>query len=101
MSYSTLTTLDRISMCVPANPWSVTVFRNDNWTMAEVSSFDGNTELFASKVGNDCYDITFKKFARMMGKLKLMKTVEFTTTGSWVDQWIEMAQVDAKESTGR
>jgi hypothetical protein len=100
-SYSTLTTLDRISMCVPDNPWSVTVFRDNNWISVEVTSFNGTKELFASKIGDDCYEVTFKNFARMMGKLKLTKTVEFTTTGSWVDQWIEMTQAHAPNPKGR
>ena len=96
-SYSTLSATDRCLVAVPSHPWTVNVTRHgedlavDNVLEAEVTNFHGATKMYATKVGNDCYDVVFTKFARIYGKLRETATVEFTTTRSWIDQWIEMA----------
>jgi len=95
-SYSTLSTTDRCLVAIPNNLWSLSVIRDGDTITAEITHFNGATEMCAVKVANHCYDVTFSIFSRIFGKLKQTKTVKFTTTKCWLEQWIEMAQVDAK-----
>ena len=91
--YSTLPVLDRILINVPPNLWSVEILaRTETLVKAKTCSFNGSLVLNAYKIGNDCYDVVFEIWPHIGGGTKLGKTVKFTTTGTWVDQWIEKAQ---------
>jgi hypothetical protein len=50
----------------------------------------------ASFVGSNCYDVRVENYLHRGGKRdKLSKVVEFTTTGDFVEQWIDMAHSEA------
>jgi len=96
-SFSTLHPTERCLIAVPSQLWSTAVTRStkveDEWSeiVATVENFDGEKIMTAQRVGNDCYDVKFQIRSRIQGKLKLTREIVFTTTGSWVDAWIETA----------
>jgi hypothetical protein len=96
-SFSTLNPAERCLIAVPSQLWSTAVTRSTKvegeWSeiVATVKSFDGEKVMTAQRVGNDCYDVKFQTWSRIQGKLELTREIVITTTGSWVDAWIETA----------
>lgn len=95
-SYTTLSPADRILTCIPRNAYSVSVTRGTGYIRAAVKSFQGDRVMEASFVGPNCYDVRVENYPHRGGKRgKLGKVVEFTTTGDFVEQWIDMAHSEA------
>lgn len=90
-TYSTLSALDRSRVLVPVKPESVVIHRDEECTIVKVESQDQLRNLVASRIGNDCYNVCVENWSGKSGELKSGPCVFFTTTGTWVEQWIEMA----------
>ena len=95
-SFSTLTATERCIVAAPSNHWEViaTVHDFGNVVDCSVRSFNGKKVLNAVKVGNDCFDVTVGNHSHVAGKLVKGSTIRFTTTGTWVEEWL--AKVGAK-----
>lgn len=92
-SYTTLSPADRILTCVPRNPWSVEIDRNENEVVVRVESFDGVRTFGATYLNENCCEIRVENYPNIRGRRdRLGSVIEFTSSASFVEQWIEMAQ---------
>lgn len=97
-SFSTLAAVDRCIVSAPRNCWEVSSAVHDFGNVIDCSArhFHGKLVLNAVKLGDDCFDVTVQNYNHVMGKLVKGKLIRFTTTGSWVGEWL--ATVGAKSS---
>jgi len=95
---STLSAVDRCIVSAPRNCKKVESAVHDFGSVVNCSAtnFRGKLVLNAVKIGNDCFDVTVVNYNHMGGKLVKGKTIRFTTTGTWVGEWLKA--VGAKDS---
>lgn len=97
-SFSTLNPNDRVMVSAPRN---CTEFSSQIHCFGEVidanaRNFNGRKKLNAVKIGNDCFDVTVELWDHRMGKLQKGKTIRFTTTETWVHEWLNTADPKVK-----
>jgi hypothetical protein len=97
-SFSTLTAVDRCIISAPRNCLEVSSCVHDFGNIVECSArnFHGKLVLMAVKIGNHCFDVTVVPYNHQGGKLVKGKSVRFTTTDTWVNEWL--SAVGAKDS---
>lgn len=98
-TYSMLSATDRAILSVPDRA-VVTVSRSAKNAAIRVVAYndDKRVVIDAVRVGDGdgfTYDVIADRFSRLAGKMKHTKTIDFTTSVDWVEQWIEMAQAHA------
>lgn len=99
-TYSTLDHLERTLIAIPTRIEDVDVeYAEDGRSFAiNITHFDGSKVLVARQVGDsdsDTYDVSIDIWSRMRGQVRYTKTVAFTTTKGWVEEWLWMAQAHA------
>jgi hypothetical protein len=99
-TYSTLDHLERVLVAIPTRIEDVDVeYSEDGRTFAiNITHFDGSKVLVARQVGDsdsDTYDVSIDIWSRVRGQVRYTKTVAFTTTKGWVEEWLWMAQAHA------
>ena len=94
VTYTTLDALDRVLVSVPQRIHDVDIERtpDDSTIITNVSAYDSTKVMCASRVAGDVYNVSFDIYSRVRGAIRYNRTIKFTTTRGWVDQWIEMAQ---------
>jgi hypothetical protein len=95
---STLPAGDRCIVSAPRNCFEVSSAIHDFGSVVDcfARNFNGKKVLNAIKIGNDCFDVTITNYNHMGGRLVQGKTIRFTTTGTWVGEWLKA--VGAKDS---
>jgi hypothetical protein len=94
-SYCTLSALDRVLVSPPSHPWSLDVESNESQStiVAQVENFNTILVLCARQIDtSDCYDVSVDLYPHRNGSKKYSRTIQFTTSKEWVNQWIEMTQ---------
>jgi len=94
-SFTTLSVTDRIAVSPVSNPWSLDIESNESESViiAQSDSFNRLLVLCAHQIDtSDCYNVSVDVYTHMGGGKKYSRTVKFTTSRGWVDQWIEMTQ---------
>jgi hypothetical protein len=99
-TYTTLDHLERTLIAIPTRIEDVDVeYAEDGRTFAiNITHFDGSKVLVARQVGDsdsDTYDVSIDIWSRVRGQVRYTKTVAFTTTKGWVEEWLWMAQAHA------
>ena len=95
---STLPAVDRCIVSAPRNCLEVESAIHDFGSVVDCSArnFHGKLVLNGVKIGNDCFDVTVVNHNHMGGRLIKGRTIRFTTTGTWVGEWL--SAVGAKNS---
>jgi hypothetical protein len=94
-SFSTLKPTDRVLVSAPKNcfEFSSLVHCFGEVVDCTARNFHGKKVLNAVKIGNDCFDVTIENFNHCFGKLVKGKVIRFTTSETWVNEWIETARI--------
>lgn len=100
-SYSTLSKAERSLTTIPVNPQSVHVSKTWDKIHASVINLNGERQLNAKKIGNDSFDVEFVTKVILGGKPTETSKVSFTTSESWINQWIDMAHSEARDAAKR
>lgn len=97
-SYSTLNPKERTLAGIPVGIQSVLVLRSEGSIEARVSALSGDRVLTARQIGNNCFDVAVEDYPHTGGQRKRCgAVVEFTTTGDFIEQWIEMANSEVRK----
>jgi len=94
-SYTTLSVTDRIAVSPVSNPWSLDIESNESGSaiIAQVDSFNHLLVLGAYQVDeSDSRNVSVDVYTHIGGQKKYNRTIKFTASKEWVDQWIEMIQ---------
>jgi hypothetical protein len=94
-TYSTLNPLERVLIAIPTRIEDVEHSLDGRTFAINITHFDGKKMLLARQVGDsnsDTYEVSIDIWSRMQGKVRYTKTVAFTTTKGWVEEWLWMAQ---------
>ena len=94
-SYTTLSITDRIAVSPLSNPWSLDIESNESESaiIAQVNSFNRLLVLGAYQIDtSNAYNVSVDVYTHIGGGKKYSRTVKFTTSREWVDQWIEMTR---------
>jgi hypothetical protein len=93
-SFSTLSATDRCIAASPRHCFSVDSAVHDFGNVIDCSTrnFNGVKRLNALRVSGDCFDVTICNFPHVGGAPRLGRTIRFTTTEAWVNDWIAKAK---------
>lgn len=94
-TFTTLSVKDRIAVSPLSNPWSLDIESNESGSaiIAQVNSFNHLLVLGAYQIDeSDARNISVDVYTHIGGGKKYSRTVKFTASKGWVDQWIDMTQ---------
>ena len=93
-SFSTLSAVDRCLVSAPKHCTDFHVEYSDcrEFVKCTARNFHGMKLLTAVRVSGDCFDVCVEYFQHIWGKLSKGRTIQFTTTEAWLNEWIEIAK---------
>lgn len=94
-TYSMLSALDRAIIAVPDRA-VVTVSRSAKGSVIRITAQNDDKRVVIDAVrfgglSSTTYDVVADRYSRLAGKMTLTKTISFTTSVEWVEQWADMA----------
>lgn len=94
-TYSMLSALDRAIIAVPERA-VVTVSRSAKGSAIRITAQNDDKRVVIDAVrfgglSSTTYDVVADRYSRLAGKMTLTKTISFTTSVEWVEQWADMA----------